>query len=157
MVPVKTREGEDHLEGLELLRELVVKRAFPDAKSEECPELVTEIFESSETLDKLCRVSGGHVRNLVGMLRACLKKDTPPISGKVLDKVIKQERDGLLKAIDEEEWELLFKVEKEQEVKGDIEYQKLLRSLFVFEYQDDDGSWYGLNPLLLESKRYQSR
>jgi hypothetical protein len=91
------------------------------------------------------------------MLRACLKKDTPPISGKVLDKVIKQERDGLLKAIDEEEWELLFKVEKEQEVKGDIEYQKLLRSLFVFEYQDDDGSWYGLNPLLLESKRYQSR
>lgn len=157
MVPVKTREGEDDLEGLELLRYLVVKRAFPDAKFEEYPELVTELFDSMETLDKLCRVSGGHVRNLVGMLRTCLTKDDPPISGKVLDRVIKKERDGLLKAIDEEEWELLFKVEKEQEVKGDIEYQKLLRSLFVFEYQDDDGSWYSLNPLLLESKKYQSR
>lgn len=157
MVPVKTREGEDHLEGLELLRELVVKRAFPDAKLEECPELATELFDTRETLDKLCRVSGGHVRNLVGMLRTCLTKDDPPISAKVLYRVIKQERDGLLKAIDEEEWELLLKVEQEQEVKGDIEYQKLLRSLFVFEYQDDDGSWYGLNPLLLESKKYKLR
>jgi len=157
MVPVKTRDGEDHLEGMKLLRELVVKRAFPEAKSEECPALVTKIFDSSETLDKLCRVSGGHVRNLVGMLRICLRKDDPPISGKVLDKVIKKERDGLLSAIDEEEWELLFKVEREQKVKGDFECQMLLRSLFVFEYQDDDGSWYSLNPLLLESKRYKSR
>ncbi len=63
----------------------------------------------------------------------------------------------MLSAIDEEEWELLFKVEREQRVKGDIEYQMLLRSLFVFEYQDDDGSWYGLNPLLLESQRYRLR
>ncbi|MDY6806641.1 MAG: ATP-binding protein [Cyanobacteriota bacterium] len=157
MVPARNRNGEDNSEGMELLRYLVVKRAFPEARLEEYSHLVTEIFDSPETLDKLCRVSGGHVRNLVGMLRTCLTKDDPPISGKVLDKVIKKERDGLLAAIDEEEWELLFKVEEEQEVKGDIEYQMLLRSLFVFQYQDDDGSWYSLNPLLFESKKYQSR
>jgi hypothetical protein len=157
MVSVKTRDGRDDSKGMELLRYLVIKRAFPDAKLEECSGLVTEIFDSGETLDKLCRVSGGHVRNLVGMLRQCLSKDDPPISAKVLDRVIIKERDALLKAVDEDEWELLFKVEKEQEVKGDFEYQMLLRSLFVFEYHDDDGSWYSLNPLLLESKKYQSR
>lgn len=157
MVPVKKRNGEENSEGMELLRYLVVKRAFPDAKFAECLELATEIFDSWETLNKLCRVSGGHVRNLVGMLRTCVAKDDPPISGKVLDKVIKKERDGLLTTIDEEEWELLFKVEKEQQVKGDFEYQMLLRSLFVFEYQDDDGRWYSLNPLLLETEKYKSR
>ena len=157
MVPVTTRDGEEDSEGMELLRYLVVKRAFPDAKVEECLQLATEIFDSVETLDKLCRVSGGHVRNLVGMLKTCLTKDDPPISIKVLDKVIKKERDGLSAAIDEQEWELLFKVEKEQQVKGDLEYQMLLRSLFVFEYQDDDGRWYSLNPLLLETEKYKSR
>lgn len=156
MVPVRSRDGREYSQGVELLRSMVLKRAFPEASFQESSSLITEVFESQETLDKLCRVSGGHVRNLLGMIRACLLKEGLPISGKVLDKVIKAERDGLLLAIDEKEWELLFKVEKEQKVKGDTEYQILLRSLFVFEYRDDDGIWFGLNPLLLETDRYKS-
>jgi len=157
MVPVRYRDGREHSRGIELLRSMVLKRAFPEASFEESSNLVTEIFESLETFDKLCRVSGGHVRNLLAMLRDCLVKGILPISAKVLEKVIKTKSEGLLLAIDEDEWELLLKVEKEQKVKGDIEYQTLLRSLFVFEYQDDDGgSWFGLNPLLLETEKYKS-
>ena len=155
MVPVKTREGQKHSEGMELLRYLVVKRAFPDTKIEEYEQRILEIFDCEATLDKLCLVSGGHIRNLVGMLRTCLTKDDPPISRKIVDWAIKKERDGLLSAIDEQEWELLFKVEQEQKVKGDFEYQTLLSSLFVFEYEDDEGRWYSLNPLLFESQKYQ--
>ncbi|NEQ67776.1 MAG: ATP-binding protein, partial [Symploca sp. SIO2D2] len=62
----------------------------------------------------------------------------------------------LLLAIDDQEWQLLFQVVQEQRVKGDREYQTLLRSLFVFEYLDDQGSWFYLNPLLLETEKYKS-
>ena len=157
MVPVRSRDGREHSRGLELLRSMVLKRAFPEASFEESSTRIAEVFESGETLDKLCRVSGGHVRNLLAMLRDCLRQGTLPISDKVLNKVIKTKSEGLLLAINEDEWELLFKVEKEQKVKGDVEYQILLRSLFVFEYQNNDGSsWFGLNPLLFETDKYKS-
>jgi hypothetical protein len=43
----------------------------------------------------------------------------------------------------------LRQVQQEQSVKGEEEYQTLLRSLLVFEYRDADQSWFDLNPVLL--------
>ncbi|NEP01625.1 MAG: ATP-binding protein [Symploca sp. SIO2E9] len=156
MVPVQLRDGSECAEGMALLRQMALARAFPDAEPEERLGYVREVFDSLETLDRLCRVSGGHVRNLLGMLYGCLREEDPPISRSVLERAIRKERDGLLLAIDEQEWELLFQVVKDQLVKGDIEYQTLLRSLFVFEYLDEQGSWFCLNPLLFETERYKS-
>jgi len=156
MVPVQLRNGEQCVEGMALLRQMVLARAFPDAQPEERLGYVTEVFDSLETLDRLCQISGGHVRNLLGMLFGCLREEDPPISRSVLERVIRRERDGLLLAIDDQEWQLLFQVVQEQRVKGDREYQTLLRSLFVFEYLDDQGSWFYLNPLLLETEKYKS-
>ncbi|GAB1540738.1 hypothetical protein NUACC21_34070 [Scytonema sp. NUACC21] len=134
---------------------LFLARAFPEIQPEKRLSLVTEVFDSIDSLDRLCRVSGGHVRNLLGMLYSCLQEDDPPISRRIVEKVIRTERDSLVAAIDNEEWDLLFQVVQEQAVKGELEYQALLQSLFVFEYQDDEGKWFGLNPLLFETDRYK--
>jgi hypothetical protein len=67
--------------------------------------------------------------------------------------VIKDYRDDLLLAIDDEEWELLLQVVQQQSVKGEAEYQRLLRSMFVFEYRDRVGRWFGISPALAESDR----
>ncbi len=156
MVPTKLRNGEDFSEGMELLMQMVLTRAFPELTPKERSGLITEVFDSVETLNRLCRISGGHVRNLLSMLYSCLQEDDPPIAADTLESVIRSYRDKLLLNIDDKEWELLFEVDKTQRVKGEEEYQTLLASLFVFEYHDKDGTWFGLNPLLLETDKYRN-
>jgi DNA polymerase III delta prime subunit len=155
MVPVKNRDGSEFAEGMNLLRRMVMSRAFPDVPTEEHITLITEVFDSPETLDELCRVSGGHLRNLMGILYGCLQQDDPPISQDVLKSVIRSARDSLSRGIDNDEWELLFKVVKEQSIKGDKEYQDLLRNLWVFEYVDLQGIWFALHPLLMETDKFK--
>jgi AAA ATPase domain len=155
MIPVQLRDGSEYFDGMQLLQQMVLARAFPDIQPEERLGLITKVFDSPETLDRLCSVSGGHVRNLLGMLFRCLQEVDPPISRSILEAVIRDARDRLTLSVDDQEWDLLFQVVQEQRVKGDKEYQTLLRSLFVFEYQDSQGRWFALNPLLIETAKFK--
>jgi hypothetical protein len=156
MVPVRRRTGEEFQDGMALLRQMVLVRAFPNISLEKQLELTKEVFDTPETLNRLCRVSGGHVRNLLGLLFDCLRQEDPPISRECLERVIRERRDTLTTAIDAEEWNLLFQVVQHQTVRGDAEYQTLLRSMFVFEYRDHEGCWYGINPALEEAQQFLS-
>ncbi len=156
MVPVRLRNGEEFQEGMALLRQMVMARAFPNETPEKRIALITEVFDSPETLNRLCRVSGGHVRLLLGMLFDCLRQEEPPLSRECLELVIRERRDYLTSSIDDQEWKLLFQVVQQQTVKGDAQYQILLRSMWVFEYCDRDGRWYSINPLLEETHIFQS-
>ena len=156
MVPVRQRNGKESQEGMELLRRMVLVRAFPNQPLSKQLELTPQVFDIPETLNRLCRISGGHVRNLLGLLFNCLRQEVLPISSECLERVIRERRDTLTSSIDDEEWNLLFQVVEQQRVKGDIEYQTLLRSMFVFEYRDREGRWFGINPALEEAHKFQS-
>ncbi|MCF4968284.1 ATP-binding protein [Nostoc sp. CMAA1605] len=153
MVLVRQRDGSDYDPGMSLLRQLVLARAFPEFPSEQRETFITELFDASETLDRLCRVSGGHIRNLLGLLYSCLQRQDPPFSRDCLEAVIKDYRDDLLLAIDECQWELLFEVVQQQSVKGESDYQSLLRSMYLFEYRDPRGRWFGISPALAETEK----
>src|SRR4028118_1395539 len=155
MVPVRRRTGEENHEGMDLLRRMVLVRAFPNSSFDKQLQLITEVFDRPETLARLCRVSGGHVRNLLGLLFDCLRQDNPPISRECLESVIRERRDYLNSSIDDDEWELLFQVVQQQSVRGDLEYQTLLRSMWVFEYRDRAGTWFCVNPVLEEAQKFQ--
>lgn len=162
MVPVTSRHtltpnlpGNDHEAGMALLREMILARAFPHVPMGERDHLIPKIFQERESLDRLCRVSGGHVRRLLMLLYSCLQQEDPPFSQDCLDTVIKEYRDDLLRVITEDEWQLIFQVVKQQKVTGEDECQTLLRSMFIFEYRDADGFWFGINPILAESAKYQ--
>ncbi|MEM1252776.1 MAG: ATP-binding protein [Cyanobacteria bacterium P01_H01_bin.21] len=149
MVPVRTKNDDIYSEGVDLLRQLIMSRAFPKIGAPTCQDLVLEVFDAESTLDRLCNISGGHVRNLLGMLYTCLQEEDPPIKRATLDRVIKEYAERLKMAITEDEWQLLNRVAESKTVSGEKEYQTLLRSLFVFEYHGKDGSrWFDLNPLL---------
>lgn len=62
MIMVKTRNGEIYQPGLKKVKEVISKRVRQIA-----PELSleTDIFDSPNTLERLCLMSGGHVRNLL--------------------------------------------------------------------------------------------
>lgn len=156
MVPVQQRDGSECVEGMALLRQMVMARAFPEVEALERLELITEVFDRPETLDRLCRASGGHARNLLGILHGCLQEEDPPISAAVLEVAIRENRDRLSLSVDIQEWELIFQVAREQQVRGDGEYQALLRSLFVFEYCDSKGKWFDINPLLKETEKFKA-
>ena len=156
MVPVCFQDGAPCQEGRALLRQMVLARAFPDV--DECQRLqrVTEVFESLETLDRLCVVSGGHVRNLLVLLYGCLQRKDPPLTWDCLESVIRQRRSELLLAVTEDELTLLRQVAQHKHVRGEAGYQTLLHSMFVFEYKNTDGNWFDINPVLAEAKEFQS-
>ncbi|NEP20745.1 P-loop NTPase fold protein [Moorena sp. SIO3I6] len=156
MVPIQLRDGRDYPEGMALLRQLLLARAFPMVDPQQRLTLIPLVFDSPETLDRMCRISGGHVRNLLGLLYNCLQQEDPPFSRSCLERVIKGYRDDLTLAVEEEEWKLLSQVVQQQSVKGEQEYQTLLRSMFVYEYQDEQGRWFGINPALAETEKFRS-
>jgi hypothetical protein len=156
MVPIQSRDGSELGKGMALLRQLVLARAFPDVDPLSRLTLIPQVFDNLQTLDRLCRVSGGHVRNLLGLLYNCLQHEDPPLSRHCLESVIKGYRDDLTLAVDDQEWDLLSQVVQKQAVKGEREYQILLRSMFVYEYRDELGRWFGINPALAETARFRA-
>ncbi|MEL6552325.1 MAG: ATP-binding protein [Cyanobacteria bacterium J06621_11] len=155
MVPVTTRSGEPFSRGRSLLQKMVLARAFPDLPERDRWTQIKVVFDTPDTLNTLVTMSGGHMRNLMRLLYGCLQKNDPPITKAMLDSVIRDERDALMALIDAGEWQLLFEAISDRDTQGNEAYNPLLRSLFLYEYRDEQGRWFGLNPILAETKRYR--
>lgn len=156
MVPVQFRDGSECEEGMALLRQMVLARAFPDLDENQRLDKITEIFDCPETLDRLCRVSGGHVRDLLRLLNSWIKKERKlPLTGKILEEVIRARRNEMAMPISDDEWELLRQVRQRKKVSGNDGYQTLIRSRLVFEYRDEGESWFDINPILAEARELQ--
>ncbi len=155
MVPVQLRSGGECQEGIALLQQMVLARAFPDVNPVQRIDLIPEVFDSPDTLERLCRVSGGHARNLLTLLSRCLERDDPPLSRDCIEGVIRLRRNELTLAITEDEWEFLREVAQQKSLRGEERYQTLVRDMFVFEYRDSEGSWFDINPILAEAKEFQ--
>lgn len=154
MVPVQSRNGAIHEEGLRLLRQMVLRRAFPELTDEERLDRLYEVFDSPATLDRLCLMSGGHVRKLMSLLYGCLQTEDLPLSRGCLDEIIRNDRDSLLDSVDDDEWKLIVQVVRQKTIQGDAQFKILLPSMFFFEYQDEEGRWFGVNPVLAETKQF---
>lgn len=155
MMRLQNHDGSPCDPGREALRQMVLARAFPELPADQRLGQIGQIFDRVETLDRLCLASGGHVRNLLVLINDCLKKADPPLTETLLNQVISLRLSDLTKAIEVEEWALLREVHRTKAVRGEGEYQALLRSLFVFEYRDAGQTWFDLNPVLLAAKELQ--
>jgi hypothetical protein len=157
MISVKQRNGEYYSAAMTLLQQMIMVRAFPSVNWQQSSEklaLTTQIFDSPRTFDRLCQVSGGHLRSLLKLLFRCLQSQDVPISRLCLENTIREQSNLLSLAITPDEWELLREVWKTKTYRGEEQYDVLLRSLFVFEYRDDQGSWFDINPILLEYSKF---
>jgi hypothetical protein len=96
------------------------------------------------------------MRNLIRLLDGCLRKQDPPFQRSVLEAVIRNERDSLMGLMSDQEWQLLLRAVSRQDVQGNEDYNILVRSLFLYEYRDAEGRWFGINPLLAETPPYQA-
>lgn len=151
MVPVHLRSGEECQPGLNLLRKTILARAFPGLDPAEQLNLITEIVDTPETLDLLCRVSGGHIRNLLGLVYRCLQSEDPPFPKDLIENVIKERAEELSLAMQPGDWELLREVAQTKQVRGESNYQRLLGNMLVFEYRIGCGRWFDINPMLFHN------
>lgn len=157
MVSVVYPDGSIHQEGMGLMQQMVLARAFPDLEPAARLEKITEIFDSVSTLERLCIMSGGHVRDLLRLLNSWIMEEMSlPLSCQTLEKVIRSRRNEMVLPISESEWQLLRDVKRNKRVSDDDGYQKLIRSRFVFEYRDSGESWFDVNPILAEARELTS-
>ena len=154
MVPVQLKDGSDDRAGMMLLQQMVLARAFPDLKPQERLSKITEIFDEPASLDRLCRISGGHVRDLLRLLNNWIQKQRElPLGRQTLEILIRTRCNEMTMQISDDEWELLRQVKKRKKVGGDREYQKLIHSRLVFEYRDRHGeSWFDINPIIAQAQ-----
>ena len=79
-----------------------------------------------------------------------------PLTRDVLEQVIKSRCNQMSLAITDDEWELLRQVAQKKQVRGDNGYRSLVHSRFVYEYCDNEGFWFDINPLLAEAPEFKS-
>ncbi len=154
MIPVQLQNNQLCEPGIHLLRQLVLTRAFPSLNQGNYHTLVKDVFDKIETLDRLCLMSGGHVRSLLVLLYSCLQKEDPPISRDILEEVILQRRSQLVLAIEPEEWVMLNQVANTKKLSGLTDSKTLLQSLWVFEYRYRREYWFDVNPILKEADEF---
>jgi hypothetical protein len=156
MVPLQWPDGSVHEQGMALMKQMVLARAFPDLQPDDRLGKITEVFDNPATLDRLCKLSGGHVRDLLRLLNTWIMEEMAlPLSRDTLDQVVRARRNEMIMPISDEEWQLLRHVKQNKKVSDDQGYQKLIRSRFVFEYRDSGESWFDVNPILQEARELQ--
>jgi hypothetical protein len=146
MILVKDRNGAEAY-GLEILREIVRRRTAKAGLT------IEEVFSSPEQLTRLCRLSGGHVRSLFILLRAAIERCAGlPIPPRVVEASIRRAAEDFAIGLGVRESAVLNQVHSNHEPPGKPEdaelWNTLLRDLFAFTYQDEQGIWYDRNPLL---------
>jgi hypothetical protein len=67
MVKIADLKGNDHPSGLDAMRKFVHKRLAAAGVND------SDAFDSGESLDYLCRMSGGHLRNLLILIRGAAR------------------------------------------------------------------------------------
>lgn len=156
MVLIKHRDGRLCEEAIELLKQMVLSRAFPDLSEADRLGRVTEIFDEPESLDYLCRMSGGHVRDLLRLLLEWVEEEMDlPLTRNTLEDVLINVASEMKLRISEQEWAQLRQVKTTQMVSDEVGYDELIRSRMVFEYQEGKESWFGVNPLLAHAPQLQ--
>ena len=158
MVMVQQRDCSPCPDGLALMEEVVKKRVrqfFPTRSLE------TEIFETKEVLERLCLMSGGHMRNLMFLIESAIDHvNSLPITIRAAQRAITHARDVFRSTVEDKQWEILSDVYRNKAIKNKDEYRKLLFNHCILQYVDFDEQeemqrWYEVHPLILGIQEFK--
>jgi len=160
MIMVQTPDGQTNAAGVDKIIEIIRRRIQP---FEPKAVLESEIFSSAEGLQKLCLFSGGHVRNLMLLVRSAINYvDALPIADEAIQRAITQARKTFRRTVEHDEWVLLAKVADSKQIDNADEYRKLLfnRCVLQYEYFDKEGElqpWYDVHPLIRGIQQFKDK
>lgn len=151
MIMVRTPDGQVYEPGLTKVKEVICRRVRQFAPTQ---NLETEIFDSQETLNQLCLMSGGHIRNLLLLTQDAIGRTSAlPIAQNAVRRAITQARDTYRRTVEHSQWKLLAEVAQTKRVVNEDEYRSLLfnRCLLEYRYLDEEGDvqrWCDVHPLI---------
>jgi hypothetical protein len=158
MIMVRTRDGEVDEAGLSKLKELISKRVAQFAPK---ASLDTEIFDQSETIERLCLASGGHVRQVMQLMQTALDwTDDLPMPADAVQRAITNARNNYRSAVDAQDWVKLAEVSASKRILNDDDYRNLLfsRCLLEYRYVDSKGEiqrWHDAHPLIKDIDEFR--
>ncbi|MEY2914599.1 MAG: hypothetical protein RLZZ184_3908 [Cyanobacteriota bacterium] len=133
--------------GLDAIASLIEKRVDVDA-----------VFNSRQELLELAQASGGHVRQLMQMMRsACLTASTkkhPKILAEDVTYAIKQQQFSFERFIPNDHYQLLAQVYLNKDVSKDDNGQLMLFNTSVLEYNGDN-RWNYPNPVVMQNELFR--
>lgn len=157
MVMVQDQKGNRFPEGLAKLREAIDRRVKPHAPDW---NLDNQIFDSPETLNRLCMACGGHIRELMQMMQESLNRtDQFPVTAKAVQRSITELRAVYQRTVEEPEWARLAQVVQRRDIPNDNDHRSLLQRRCILEYSwlDSEGeicTWYDVHPLIFKIPRF---
>jgi hypothetical protein len=159
MIMVQLKDGNTCEQGLTQVREIIARRVNNISDN---LNLESQVFENSEVLRKLCLISGGHVRNLMLLIRSAFDHvDHLPITQQAAQRAITQARDTYRRTVQEQQWSLLAEVHRTKQIKNNDDYRQLLfnRCILQYRYFDEEGecqAWYDVHPLIKNIQEFKS-
>ena len=151
MVMIQTPEGELHPPGFQKIREVLVRRICPFVPE---AELEGGVFEDAVALRLLCLASGGHVRELLLLMKEAMNRTSAlPVTGRAVRRAISETRDTYRRTVERDQWRILARVAQTHSIDNDEAHRDLLfrRCLMEYRYFDDEDEltpWYDTHPLI---------
>jgi hypothetical protein len=160
MIMIKDRNNHVFQPGLDKLKDIITKRIEQFAAN---IDLDNYIFESQEARLKLCKMSGGHVREMMLLIQTSMDAiDNFPITEKAVNWAINEARDNTYRsAVDQDEWLKLAQVCQSKNIPNEEEYRSLLFRRCVLEYRGIDAQgnmtrWHDVHPLIVDTQEFQN-
>jgi hypothetical protein len=159
MIMVQTQDGNIHPPGFHKVKEVIAHRVQPFAPD---ADLETDIFETAEALQQLCLMSGGHIRELIWLVKEAIHyTDDLPIPAKAVRRAISQIRDTYERTVEKDQWMTLAKVANCHDIENDQTHRDLLFRRCVLEYrylddQEEMQCWYDVHPLIKGIKEFKA-
>ncbi|MEH2243243.1 MAG: hypothetical protein V7K85_11025 [Nostoc sp.] len=148
MIMVQTPDNQSYQKGINKVMEVLQKRL----SSIDASLSIVDIFEQREALEQLCLMSGGHVRNLLLLMKEAIKyTNAKTISNRALQRSISELRNTYRNTVFANEWEALAKVYHSKQIENEPLYRGLLfnRCILEYRYLDEHGNskvWYDIHP-----------
>jgi hypothetical protein len=159
MIMVHTPDNQIYQRGINKVKEVLSKRIYQVDSS---LSLGRDIFQQQEALESLCLMSGGHVRNLLLLMKEAIKyTDTLPIPTRALQRSISEARNTYRNTVYADQWQALAKVYYTKHIENDELHRNLLfnRCILEYRYWDEQNQiqcWYDVHPLIKGIKEFQN-
>lgn len=165
MIMVRYPDGSICPAGMAVLKQMLTKRILENATLKAVMPHATleqDIFETEEILERLCLASGGHVRELMLLVKEALNyTEAFPIGVKAVQRAISTTRDTYRRTVERGQWSTLAQVAQVKRIENDDIHRSLLfnRCILEYRYFDDEGNmqcWYDAHPLIKTLPEFQS-
>ena len=146
MIKIETIEGQPYADGIDIIRQIVAKRAH------------LQLFEEN-VLDCLIQYSGGSLRDLFHMINSAAKRAERRNSGSIApedaERALEEMKTSLTRRIEQGDYEFLVRIyEGNKELIENKEFLlKMLQASVVLEYNGK--RWHNLHPLVARFFREQ--